>query len=106
MLTNASELIGDVKTGRSLGCSDHTLVEFTLLRDMGKARSIVRNLNFRKANFQLFKELVSRTPWETALRDRDQNRAGRSLRMLSIERRNSQSPGVRNQAREARDHHG
>ncbi|KFR11850.1 hypothetical protein N306_05276, partial [Opisthocomus hoazin] len=40
-------------------------------RDMGKARSIVRTLNFRKANFQLFKELVSRTPWETVLRDKD-----------------------------------
>jgi len=34
------------------------------------ARSIVRTLNSRKANFQLFKELVSRTPWETVLRDR------------------------------------
>ncbi|KFQ75677.1 hypothetical protein N337_11763, partial [Phoenicopterus ruber ruber] len=30
----------------------------------------VRTLNFRKANLQLFKELVNRTPWETALRDK------------------------------------
>ena len=37
---------------------------------MGKARSTVRTLNFRKANFQLFKELVRRTPWETVLRER------------------------------------
>ncbi|KFQ50610.1 hypothetical protein N334_03009, partial [Pelecanus crispus] len=35
-------------------------------KDMGKARSTVRTLNFRKANFQLFKE----TPWETIVRDR------------------------------------
>jgi len=70
MLTNASELIGGIKTGGSLGCSDHALVEFTVLRDMGKARSIVRTLNFIKANFQLFKELVSRTPWEMVLSDR------------------------------------
>jgi len=42
MLTNASELIGDVKTGGSLGCSDHALVEFRVLRDTGKVRSIVR----------------------------------------------------------------
>jgi len=62
MLINASELISDIKTGSSLGCNDHALVEFTVLRDMGKTRSIVRNLHFRKANFQLFKELVSRTP--------------------------------------------
>ncbi|KFQ57969.1 hypothetical protein N334_08085, partial [Pelecanus crispus] len=39
-------------------------------RDMGKARSTVRILNFRKANFQLFKELVRRTPWEMDLIDR------------------------------------
>ncbi|KFP63365.1 hypothetical protein N322_04034, partial [Cariama cristata] len=30
----------------------------------------VRTLNFRKANIQLLKELVNRTPWETALRDK------------------------------------
>jgi len=45
-------------------------VEFTVLRDMGKARSVVRTLNSRKANFQLFKKLVSRIPWEMDLRDR------------------------------------
>ena len=70
MFTNTSELIGDVKIGGSLGCSDHALVEFAVLRDMGQAKSKVRTLNFRKANFQLFKELVNRTPWETALRDK------------------------------------
>jgi len=70
MIINASELIGAVKTGGSLGCSDHTLVEFTVLRDMGKVRSIVRAVNLRKANFKLFKELVNRTSWETVLRDR------------------------------------
>jgi len=40
------------------------------LKDNNKARSIVRNLNFRKANFQLFRELVNGTPWERVLRDR------------------------------------
>ncbi|KAK4821003.1 hypothetical protein QYF61_010734 [Mycteria americana] len=70
MVINASEFISDVKIGGSLSFSDHTLVEFTVLRDMGQVRSTVRTLNFRKANFQLFKELVSRTPWETVFRDR------------------------------------
>jgi len=32
-------------------------------------KSKVRTLNFRKANFQLFKESVNRSPWDTALRD-------------------------------------
>jgi len=70
MLTNVSELISDVKIRGSLGCSVHALVEFTVLRDMEDARSIVRTLYFRNANFQLFKELVSWTPWETVLRER------------------------------------
>ncbi|KFZ53140.1 hypothetical protein N338_13083, partial [Podiceps cristatus] len=38
--------------------------------DMGQAKSKVRTPNLRKAKFQLFKELVNRTPWETALRDK------------------------------------
>jgi len=59
MVTNASELISDVKTGGSLCCSDHALVEFAALRNMGQAKSKVRTLNFRKAKFQLFNEIDS-----------------------------------------------
>ena len=70
MATNTSELISDVKIGGSLGCSGNAWMELTVLRDMGKVRSTVRTVNFRKANFQLFKKLVNRTPWETTLRDR------------------------------------
>ena len=71
LVTNTSELIGDTKIGGSLGCSDHALAEYTVLRHMGQAKSKVRTLNFRKANFQLFKESVSRTPWEMVFRDKD-----------------------------------
>ena len=71
LVTNASELGGDVKIGGSLGSSDHAVMELAVLRDMGQAKSEVRTLNFRKASFQLLKELVSRTSWETALRDRE-----------------------------------
>ena len=106
MVTNASEFINDIKIWGSLGCRDRALVEFTVLRDMGKERSIVRTLIFRKAKFQLFKELVNRTPWKTVLRDREQKRGGRSLRMLCIECKSFQSPGVRNHARKGKDQHG
>ena len=58
LVTSASELISDIKIGGSLGCGDHALVEFTVLRDMGQVKSKVRTLNFRKANFQLFKEFA------------------------------------------------
>ncbi|TRZ11478.1 hypothetical protein HGM15179_015625 [Zosterops borbonicus] len=36
MVTNISKLFGDMKTGGSLGCSDHAPVEFTVLRDKGQ----------------------------------------------------------------------
>jgi len=106
VVTNASELVGDVKIGGRLGCSDHALVELVLLREMGITKSIVRTLNFRRANFQLFKKIVRRTPWETVLREGEQNRAGRSLRMYSTERKSSRSPGVRSRAEKGRDRHG
>ena len=58
VFTNVDELIKEVKTGGSLGCSDHALAEFVILRDMSLAKSKVRTLSFRRANLQLFKELV------------------------------------------------
>jgi len=71
MVTNKTELISDVKIAGSLGCSDHALVELAVLRDMGQVKSKVKTLSFRKANVQLFKELGNKTPWETALRDKE-----------------------------------
>jgi len=52
-------------TGGSLGCSDHALEEFTISKDIGQAISKVKTLNFGRVNFQLFKQLVDRTSWET-----------------------------------------
>jgi len=44
--------------------------KFAVLRDKGQVKSEVRTVNFKKANFQLFKELVNKTHWETVLRDK------------------------------------
>lgn len=38
------------------------MVEFAIFRNMGEVRSKVRLLNSRKAEFQLFKEIVSGIP--------------------------------------------
>lgn len=51
MVTNAGELISDVKTGGSLGHNDHTLVEFAALGDMGQARSRNRTPNLIPAPY-------------------------------------------------------
>ncbi|PKU36877.1 rna-directed dna polymerase from mobile element jockey- hypothetical protein [Limosa lapponica baueri] len=75
-----SELIRDVKTGGSVGCSDHAVVEFTVLKGTRQTRSVVRTLNFMKANLQVFKELVKRTPWEMVLRDKEAEQSWQILR--------------------------
>lgn len=62
LLTNTDELIREVKTGGILGCSDHALLELMISRDIGQAKRIVKTLNLRKENFQLFKGLVDGTP--------------------------------------------
>ena len=71
LLTNAEEIIKSVKVGGSLGCSDHALVEFVILRNVGLAKSGVRTLNFGRANFKLFKELLAKIPWDAVLKDKD-----------------------------------
>lgn len=45
------------------------MVEFRLLRDIRQTKSKIRKLNFRKANFQLFRELVNRTLQESVFKN-------------------------------------
>lgn len=77
MVSNTSELIGDINIGSSFGCHDHTLVEFAVPRDMGWMKSKVRPLNSSKAKFQLFKELAKGAPDKLPSEKNEQNRTGR-----------------------------
>jgi len=74
VLTNAEETVKDTKTGSSLGCSAHALVEFVILRNIGLAKNGVRILNIRRANFRLFKELLDEISWETVLTNKGTER--------------------------------
>ena len=62
VLPSTDQLVNEVETGGSLGCSDHTMAEFVIWRDIGLANSKVRTLNFRRAKFQLFEEFVGHCP--------------------------------------------
>jgi len=59
-----------VKAGDSLGCSDHEMFEFRILRRGSRAISRIKTLDFRRANFGLFKELLGGIPWVRALEGR------------------------------------
>jgi len=70
VLTNKEGLVEDVKAGDSLGCSDHEMVEFRILRGGSRAISRIKTLDFRRANFGLFKDLLGGIPWIRALESR------------------------------------
>jgi len=67
VLTNKDGLVEDVKAGGRLGCSDHEMVEFRILRGGSRAVSRITTLDFRRANFGLFKDLLGGMPWVRAL---------------------------------------
>ncbi|GAB0181349.1 hypothetical protein GRJ2_000600200 [Grus japonensis] len=66
VLTNKEGLVGNVKLKGSLGCSDHEMVEFKILRAVRRAHSKLTALDFRRADFALFRDLLGRVPWDKA----------------------------------------
>ncbi|GAB0179436.1 mitochondrial enolase superfamily member 1 [Grus japonensis] len=70
ILTNKEDLVGDVKLKGDLGCSDHDMVEFRILRAARRAHSKLTTLDFRRADFGLFRDLLGRIPWDKALEGR------------------------------------
>ena len=70
VLTNKEGLVEDVKVGGSLGCSDHEMVEFRILHGRSRAITRITTLDFRRANFGLFKDLLGRIPRISALEGR------------------------------------
>jgi len=56
-----------VKVGGRLGCSDHEMVNFKILCEGSRAIRRIKNLDFRRANPSLFKELLGGVPWVRAL---------------------------------------
>ncbi|KAM6092638.1 uncharacterized protein LJ206_005604 [Theristicus caerulescens] len=70
VLTNKERLVGNVKFKGSLGCSDHEIVEFKILRALRRVHSKLNTLDFRRADFGLFRDLFGRVPWDKALEGR------------------------------------
>ncbi|GAB0205806.1 hypothetical protein GRJ2_003046200 [Grus japonensis] len=70
ILTNKEGLVGDVKLKGSLGCSDHKMVEFRILRAARRVCSKLTTLDFSRADFGLFRDVLGRIPWDKALKGR------------------------------------
>lgn len=67
IITNKEGLVGGVKVKSSLGCDDREIVEFGILRRRIGGKCKITALNFRKADFGLFKDLLVKSygirPW-------------------------------------------
>ncbi|GAB0203511.1 hypothetical protein GRJ2_002816700 [Grus japonensis] len=70
VLTNKEGLVGDVKLKGSLGYSDHEMVEFEILRAARRVHGKLTTLDFRRADFGLFRDLLGRIPRDKALEGR------------------------------------
>jgi len=63
VLTKKEGLAGNVKLKGSLGCSDHEMVEFKILRAVRRVHSKLTTLDFRRADSGIFR---GRVPWDKA----------------------------------------
>ena len=59
---------GDVKAGDCLGQSNHKIVEFCILGDIRRMNSKTAILNFQRADFEQFRTLAQRVPWDSVLK--------------------------------------
>ena len=67
VLTNKEELVGNVKPSGNPDNSNHEIVDFKILHGRNKAVSRIATLDFRRANFYLFKGLHGNIPWVRVL---------------------------------------
>ncbi|GAB0180838.1 hypothetical protein GRJ2_000549100 [Grus japonensis] len=81
VLINKEGLVGNVNLKGSLGCSDHEMVEFKILRAARRVHSKLTAPDFRRADFGLFRDLLGRIPWDKAL---DGGKKG-TRKMVSIQ---------------------
>ncbi|TRZ06605.1 hypothetical protein HGM15179_020502, partial [Zosterops borbonicus] len=68
LFANRDGLVGDVVVGGHLGHSDHEIIEFSIFGEMRRNINKTFTLDFRRADFGLFRQLIQRVPWEAALK--------------------------------------
>ncbi|RMC20195.1 hypothetical protein DUI87_01041 [Hirundo rustica rustica] len=71
VLANKKGLVGNVKFKSRLGCSDHEMVAFENLRAAARRmHNKLTALDFRRADFGLFGDMLGRVSWDKALEGR------------------------------------
>ena len=65
--TNKKDVVGDGKVRERLGCTDLEMMEFKTQREGNKAKSRITALDFSRADFVLFRDLLGRVPQKSAV---------------------------------------
>lgn len=90
VLINKKGLVGNVKVKGGLGCSDQGKVEFKILRAERRVDSNLTVLDFMRADFGLFRDLLGKLPWyKTPEKKRTQESRSQSKDCLPEEQRTS-----------------
>ncbi|TRZ18145.1 hypothetical protein HGM15179_008964 [Zosterops borbonicus] len=71
LFTNRDGLVGDVVVGGRLGQSDHEIIQLSIFGETRRYINKTFTLDFRRADFGLFKRLIQRVPWEEALKNKE-----------------------------------
>ncbi|PKU47386.1 adaptin ear-binding coat-associated protein 1 [Limosa lapponica baueri] len=70
LLVNREGLAEDVTVGGCLGHRDHETIEFSILREARRGASRTATMDFWRADFGLFRNLLDRVPWAAVLKDK------------------------------------
>jgi len=90
VLNNKEGLVGNLKIP-CLGCRDREMVEFKILREVRRAQSKITSLGFRRADFHLFEDLLSRVHGFKPRREKGPTKAGQYSRITSCKLRSDTS---------------
>lgn len=77
--------------------SNPVLAEYMISRNEALAKSGIRTLNFRRADFQLFKEFLDGIPWKTLFRDKGPEQSRQHLKDAFLRAKQLSIPRIKNE---------
>lgn len=87
ILTNKEGLVRDKAAEVSLGCNDHEM-ELAIPRDGHKKNSRITTWDFRREDYNLFRDLLGKKSWDMALERRGVQDSRLILRITSSKLKN------------------
>ncbi|GAB0183630.1 highly reducing polyketide synthase PKS6 [Grus japonensis] len=88
LLRSQENLLCSISVSDSLGCSDHSSVEFGILLSTLKVSTKTKVLDFRRVNFSLLRAQFGVIPWETSMEDKGASKCWEFFKNTLLEAQN------------------